>query len=362
MDTVYNHKELLTALVHAKDASDPRSVMPILGCVLLTSDGELSATTLYRSVRARTGATPAADGGTVVNVKDLLDRVRNLPGPEVRVRITGTVAELSSPGSARRFRLHTVSPDEFPAVPVLNGTSSRWTLESDVLRELIECTAFAVSTDETRLHLNSALLEIGGCKICMVSTDGHRLAFREIVGEAFVGSASVLIPLGSLQQIRKVLPKTGTVEIAIDGGNLFVVAEGVTFSAKLADVQFPPYDQVIPKQTEHTVRIDRNALLSAVQAVAVSANDAGAITLSFKGCSVQLSAESASTGDAGDTVELLDGDVSNTKLGICAAYLIGQLSAFQDETIELSFSGELDPIIVRQSESAMGVIMPLRLS
>lgn len=363
MDLTFDQKDLLTAMRHCIGSTDARGTMPILADVLLTSDGTIASTTLTRSTLATVPTEAAEPGSIALNAKDFEQRVKALPGPRVRVRLKGTGAELSTPGHTRRFRLNSIPGDEFPKLPAVNGTTRRYTIEAGSLAELIACTQFAVSTDETRLHLNCALLEIGGGKLTMVATDGHRLAVRTVAADV-AGSDKVLVPLASLDRIRRLLPKDGTVELAIEDVDLFLIVEGVTFATRLVTASFPPYQQVIPQQTEHTVRVDREQLAQAVQAVAVSVNGrTGAVRLVFSGNILKLTAESAELGEASDEVLLAGGDVftgTEKLIGVNARYLLDQLKAYQDETIEIGFSGDLDPMVIRQSADAFGILMPMR--
>jgi hypothetical protein len=73
--------------------------------------------------------------------------------------------------------------------------ASHATVQSAVLREMIERTMFSICNDETRFHLNGVFFESDGSKCRMVSIDGHRVP--KVEGTFPNGpklSAGVIIP------------------------------------------------------------------------------------------------------------------------------------------------------------------------
>ena len=87
---------------------------------------------------------------------------------------------------------------DFPTLSA-GDTSVRFTLKAGQLKDLIERTQFAISTEETRYYLNGIYLHVvaaGDRKVLRaVATDGHRLAQAQIEAPEGVGSlAGVIVP------------------------------------------------------------------------------------------------------------------------------------------------------------------------
>src|SRR6185436_7289757 len=124
-------------------------------------------------------------------------------------------------------------------------------LEVDVLSELILKTHFSISTDETRAHLNSALFEWDGDVVRMVTTDGHRLSKVDVKVAGRQASATMLIPLKAIHELRRLCdemasePPSGDaperkkpeLQITQSGSSAFFQGAGMTFSVKLVDAQ-----------------------------------------------------------------------------------------------------------------------------
>src|SRR6185436_14787977 len=101
------------------------------------------------------------------------------------------------------YRIVGMPDRDFPQVPD-HREASYTTLESAVLREMIERTLFSVCNDETRFHLNGVFFESDGSKSRMVSTDGHRLSKVErTIANGPKLSAGVIIPKKDCSRSRR---------------------------------------------------------------------------------------------------------------------------------------------------------------
>ena len=78
-------------------------------------------------------------------------------------------------------------------------------IDGQSLREMIDKTLFAVSTDETRFNLSGVFIESGDGIVRMVATDGHRLAMIERTLKAPALPKGVIMPRKGLAEARKLL-------------------------------------------------------------------------------------------------------------------------------------------------------------
>jgi DNA polymerase-3 subunit beta len=146
-------------------------------------------------------------------------------------------------------------------------------------------------------------------------------------------------------------------------GNFVLKADDVGLSVKLIDGQFPPYEQVIPKDNERAVVLSRLALLDALKRVALMSSDKtwGVRIGVDKG---KLLVESDNP-DLGAAREEIDVPYKGTpvQIGFNARYFIELLSEIETPEVRLELSGELDPGVVRPADGSdyVGVVMPMRL-
>ncbi len=377
MHVVVAKKDLLRVLARCQGVADKKSTMPVLGNVLLEVSGtdqlRLAATDLYLAVSGKIPAKVESGGSIAIGARDLFERVKMMPDGQVSIVTSGGAATtIRAVGASRRFTLHGIPGEEFPSLPQPEESAVPLTIPTATVSSLIAGTYFSISTDETRLHLNSALFEWDGDRVRMVTTDGHRLSKMEATLPGKHASATMLIPLKGVLELKRLCDEAsedgggaGEIRISQSGPNAFFQLAGFQFSVKLVDAQFPPYQQVIPEHSEQTVRAPRAALADALRAVSVAASDrTGGIKLTLAGGKMRFESENPDSGEGFDEVNV---DYSGPELtvGFNARYFLDVLSAVDAEEIELAVSGELDPAVVRPAgettTSYLSVIMPMRI-
>ncbi len=380
MRVAVSKKELLRVLGRCQGVADKKSTMPVLGNVLLETVGSnelrLAATDLYLAVSGNIEATVERPGAVALGARDLFERVKMMPDGQVTLEVNdGAATTIRAAGSARRYTVHGMPGDEFPSLPEPDANADWLELEIAAMARLIAATHFSISTDETRLHLSSALFEWEGNRVRMVTTDGHRLSKMEIGVKGSEATASMLIPLKGVQELRRLCdeafselkddeaPKLSLVQ---SGPSVFFELAGFRFSVKLVDAQFPPYQQVIPAQSERAVRVPRNAFAEALKAVSLAASDrTGGVKLTLSSGHIRVESESPEAGEGFDEISV-DYDGPDVTIGFNAQYFLHVLAAMSDDEVMLGISGELDPAVLQPgSESVdrsyLAVVMPMRI-
>jgi DNA polymerase-3 subunit beta len=378
MQVVVSKKDLSRVLQRCQGVADKKSTMPVLGNVLLEVSGtdelRLAATDLYVAVSGKIPAKVESGGAVAIGARDLFERVKMMPEGQISISTTGnSVTTIRAVGSARRFTLHGVPGEEFPTLPEPEAGAQTLELEVPTLSSLIAGTHFSISTDETRMHLNSALFEWDGERVRMVTTDGHRLSKLDVLVKGRYASATMLIPLKGILELKRLCDEAvaedkdvPSIKLQQSGPNAFFQIAGFQFSVKLVDAQFPPYQQVIPEQSERVVRAPRLALADALRAVSIAASDrTGGVKLTLTPGKMRFESESPDSGEGFDEVAA-EYEGAELTIGFNARYFLDVLSAIDDDEVLLGVSGELDPAVIKPGgESAaknyLSIIMPMRI-
>ncbi len=378
MHVVVSKKDLSRVLARCQGASDKKSTMPVLGNVLIetTTEGiRLSATDLVLAVSGEIPGDVERSGSVAVGARDLYERTKMMPDGEVELEVGEEASTtIRSKTSARRYTIHGVPGGEFPALPV--AEEDEWIeLDASVMSRLIASTHFSISSDETRLHLSSALFELEDNRLRMVATDGHRLSKMEIRAPEMSGKESMLIPLKGIMELRRLCDEavadttqeeTPKIRIQKSGPNVYCQLAGFRFSVKLVDAKFPPYNQVIPAQSEHVVRAPRMGLADALKAVSLAASDrTGGVKITLTEGSIRVESESPEAGEGFDEIPV-DHSGPTLTIGLNARYVLDVLGAITDDEVILGISGELDPAVIRPGGDAtdrdyLAVVMPMRI-
>ena len=373
MDLIIPKRNLLPLLARSVTVADKKSAMPALANVLLSADAgtlRVSATDLYLSVTGDTPAEVSIAGAVALPAKDLFERVKMMPDGPIQIIANDTAqTTIKAVGSARRYTLHGIPGSEFPVLPKPTPDAPTLTLPVDVLARLITGTHFAISADETRPHVNAALMEWERTKVRMVSTDGHRLSKVEAKVEDAGMTATMLIPLKAIGELRRLAEEAkgdgSTVTITQSGPSAFFAVAGMTFSCKLVGAQFPPYRQVIPEPRGKAARAPRGALIEALRAMKVASPDrTGGVKLTFEPGVLRLTSESPESGNGHDEIAV-DYAGDGTTIGFNAEYLLDALGVVATDDVLLDVGGELDPMRITAgdgSDEYVGVVMPQRIA
>ena len=391
MEFTVAKKDLLKLVTRMQGVAERKSTMPVLSNVLLAVDGptalRIAATDLYLALFGKVTAEIGKGGSVAVSAKDLFERVKMMPDGPIHIATQdNATTTLKAAGSARRYTLRGMPGDDFPPLPAPAEGAPSLALEVEVLQELIAKTHFSISTDETRAHLNSALFEWDGDLVRMVTTDGHRLSKMEVRVAGRQASATMLIPLKAIQELRRLCDEAiaehkesreakdtrPQIQITQSGSSAFFAvggASGTTFSVKLVDAQFPPYAQVIPQTSDKIVRAPRAQLADALRAVSIAASErTGGVKVALGAGAMRISSESPESGDGFDEIAV-DYSGPPITIGFNAKYFLDVLAALNDEEVLLGLSGELDPAVVRPgtanedaaTKSFLAVVMPMRI-
>jgi len=357
--------EFLRGLRLAQGIADRKSTMPMLANVLLRTTGKkqilVAATDLNVSLTAELKSENASEGGITLGAKNLYELIANAPGDEVTLKKADNHwAEIRSGKVA--YRIVGMPDRDFPKVPD-HREAQYSTVESAVLKEMIERTLFSVCNDETRFHLNGVYFECDGSKARMVSTDGHRLSKveRTIAGGPKL-SAGIIIPKKGLLEIRKVIETAQSVKLAIKTPHLFVVADDIALAVKLIDAQFPPYEQVIPKDHKKVITVDRARFIDALRRAQLMSSETRGVKVAATKEGITITSDNPDLGEVREELEAeYNGDA--IAIGFNPKYVVELLGQMQSDQVTLSLGGELDPGLIRPltGDDYLGVVMPMRI-
>src|ERR1051325_5217452 len=319
--------------------------MPMLANVLLRTQGKgkilVAATDLNVSLTAELKSENANEGGITLGAKNLYELIANAPGDDVTLKKADNHwAEIRS--GKVTYRIVGMPDRDFPKVPD-HREASYSTVESSVLREMIERTLFSVCNDETRFHLNGVVFESDGSRARMVSTDGHRLSKVErTISNGPKLSAGIIIPKKGLLEIKKVLETGPSCKLAIKTPHLFLVQEDIALAVKLIDAQFPPYEQVIPKEHKKIITVDRMRFVDALRRAQLMSSETRGVKVAATKDGITITSD---TPDLGEVREELEAEYNSEPLaiGFNPKYVVELLMQMTSDQVTIALGGELDP-------------------
>lgn len=365
MEIRVTRSEFLGELAPMQGIVERKTTIPVLSHLLLNARGDklhLAATDLDVSLTSWCEADVKTEGGIAVQAKKLMEIIRSLTGEEVLL-VQEEPRVLTIRAGRSRFKVHGLSPDDFPTLPTLEDGRQVEIPFMD-FRRMIAKILFAVSAEESRFQLNGALLKLKDGALEMVATDGHRLALVE----GGVGGAgnedSVLVPRKALQELQR-FEGEGNLSYARGEHHLSFRLGRRELICRILEGTFPDYERVIAKDNDKKVLFDRKNLVDAVQRAALMTGDrARAVRLQFSPDQVVISAVNSDLGEAVEEVAC-DYDGPEFRLGINPDYLREFLSAVETEKVRLELKDENTQCVGYPHEGPdtryLCVIMPMRI-
>ena len=375
MELKVRKTDLLRELQLFQGIVERKNTIPVLANVLMEAEADqlrLLATDLEVSLRSRCTATITTEGAVTVPAKKLYEVVRALPETDILIRQEekGAVRVAADHFDSR---MQTLPREDFPTVAGASGAAP-FMLARDAIREMVSRTQFAITGEDTRYFLNGALFILRPEEMCLVATDGHRLALvsakREVKDEVEDKEAEevhqAILPKKTLWELSRLLVDgEGDVQYECGENHLFFDVGGRQLVSRVIDAQFPAYDRVIPKQNDKVVEFERDRLTNAIRRVALLSSDRSrAVKFKFAEGTIDITSSSPEVGEATETLAV---EYAGDPLDVCfnAQYVLDFLNVVETESVRLEFKDEMSQAVMRpvgdDGFDYTYVIMPMRV-
>jgi DNA polymerase III subunit beta len=373
MKATIERATLLKCLGHVQSVVERRNTIPILSNVLIeaTTDGiRLMATDLDLQVNEAIEAQVETVGATTVSAHTFFDIVRKLPEGS-QVSIAASDGKMQVVAGRARFNLSTLPRDDFPIIAE-GELPTRFELPAATLRQIIDKTRFAISTEETRYYLNGIFFHVsdadgstGQPVLKAAATDGHRLARVTVARpDGAEGMPDIIIPRKCVAELRKLLDEVdGSVDVSLSSTKVRFGLGTAILTSKLIDGTFPDYNRVIPTGNDKLLKIDPKSFTEGVDRVSTIASEkTRAVKMTVERDKITLSVASPENGTASEEVP---GEYTSEgmEIGFNSRYLMDILQQVEGDLVEVHLADSSAPTLIRENDksSALYVIMPMRV-
>lgn len=352
-----------------------RATMPILSNVLIEAEeGHISLTTtnLDLGIRCRIKADVSEPGSITLPVRKLATIVRELPQNEVFIETSDkNQAKITSGGSL--FKIMGIGAEEFPPLPSFENRHVFELSQAEIVG-MLKSVSYGQSTDENRYILNGVYFNFADEKLTLVATDGRRLALTASETEISEDNAgSLILPAKTVSELERLMGKGEKVKIAfndrqaafeigIDDASDTGLVDHLYLVSKIVEGNYPNYRQVIPKETEHRVKIERELMLECVhRAALVTSDKSNSVKLKVTKNLLEISGSSAEYGDSHESMAIAY-DGPEVQVAFNPQFLMEPLKALTKDEVFFEFKDELSPGLFKTLDNFICVIMPLRLN
>ena len=371
MKIIVERDALLAALERAKTVIEHRTSILILGHVCVQVSGavlQLRSTDMDMEIHdtipvmERFGS--AGLDRTMVPGRVLYDIVKGMP-KGARVKLEISKGQLMLRAGRSSFKMPSSFPvKDFPELGAVEA-DCRITIPATELLRLIEAVRYAIAADETRCYLKGVYLHSPAANMLrVVATDGYRLGMAETTLPVKANMPAVILPVKAVHVLREMLGRraTGLVEIAISKAQTVFSLNGITFTTKNVDANFPDYKRVIPKKNKIMMTADSDLLAAAISHVfKVAGLGKSGVQWVLSRNSLTVSATSPEGAEASEKIEVgyrgkpFEISLNAPHVGAMLGTILGDEVQFQMATADA-------PVVALDltDPSTLHILMPMR--
>jgi DNA polymerase-3 subunit beta len=367
MKATIERATLLRGLSHVQSVVERRNTIPILSNVLIEASLEgsirLMATDLDLQIDETVPAAVDQAGAITVPAHTLFDIARKLP-EGAQVELAAAEGKIKINAGRAKFELGTLPRDDFPVIAE-GELPTVFELPAETLKQIIDKTRFAISTEETRYYLNGIFLHVADDVLKAAATDGHRLARVTVARpDGAEGMPDVIVPRKCVAELRKLLEEVdGSVGVSLSGSKIRFDLGAAILTSKLIDGTFPDYSRVIPQGNDKILKIDPRSFMQGVDRVSTIATEkTRAVKMALDRDRITLSVTSPDNGTAAEEVP---GDYAAQpfEIGFNSRYLMDILGQVEGDIVEVHLADAAAPTLIRENDKspALYVLMPMRV-
>lgn len=370
-----NKNLFLQALNTTKRAISLKNAIPILstvkidvtneGITLIGSNGQISIENFISIKNENAGLLVTSSGSILLEATFFINVVSSLPDvtldfkeiEQKQIVLTSGKSEITLKGK---------DADQYPRIQEISA-SSPLVLETSVLKNIINETAFAASTQESRPILTGVHFVLTENKnLKTVATDSHRMSQKKIVLEKNGDNFDVVIPSRSLREFSAVFTDDiETVEIYFTNNQLLFRSENISFYTRLLEGNYPDTDRLIPTEFTSVVTFDKNNLRYAMERARLLSNATqnGTVKLEIINGVVSAHVNSPEVGRVNEEIDTESISGQDLTISFNPTYLIDSLKAINSEKVTISFISAVRPFTLIPSDDTgnfIQLITPVR--
>ena len=370
-----NKNLFLQALNTTKRAISHKNAIPILstvkidvtneGITLIGSNGQISIENFISIKNENAGLLVTSSGSILLEATFFINVVSSLPDvtldfkeiEQKQIVLTSGKSEITLKGK---------DADQYPRIQEISA-SNPLMLETSVLKNIINETAFAASTQESRPILTGVHFVLTENKnLKTVATDSHRMSQKKIVLEKNGDNFDVVIPSRSLREFSAVFTDDiETVEIYFTNNQLLFRSENISFYTRLLEGNYPDTDRLIPTDFNNIITFDTNNLRYAMERARLLSNATqnGTVKLEIINGVVSAHVNSPEVGRVNEEIDTESISGQDLTISFNPTYLIDSLKAIDSEKVIISFISAVRPFTLvpnDDTENFIQLITPVR--
>jgi len=348
-----------------------KNLRPILNCIkfelnneglyLSSTDNDIAIKTFIDKKYIEENYTC---GSFVVFGKYIYEIIKKLPNEIISIEeVIDAKIFISTKNSS--FSLNCNNVNEFPNLE-LEESKNPIILSNKILKNMFNQTSFTASTQESRPALTGINFKLIDNTLECTATDSYRLAKKIIKLENQVNeNFNIIIPARNLSELTKMFnDDEEIVEIHIFNNKIIFKFGTIIMLSRLINAEYPDVSKLIPNEFMLKVTVDMNEFYGLLDRVSLFSieEEKNTIKLECNENEIIVTSNIPEIGNVVEKIEVQKDNDKNIKIAFSSKYMMDAIKVLDCDKIELSFNGEIKPIIIKNpdDENLVQLIVPIK--
>lgn len=330
------------------------------GLTLTANDSDISIETFIPYDKEK--MTINETGSIIIQGKYILDIVRKIPDEKINIEVFDEIKIIISTTNSE-YNLNGINKREYPNIN-LEKSKNPIIIKGNEFKNMVNQTAFATSTDESRPPLTGINFKISANELECNATDSYRLARKIIkLNEMVDNNYNVIIPAKNLIEFTKII-NDKDIEMHIFNNKILFATENLIFQSRLINGSYPNTSNLLPNESMLNINFNINDLYNVIDRVSILTSDKekNIVTLETSGNKLTMKSSSIEIGRVEESMPITKDKEADIKISFSAKYMMEALKVLDGIEATINFVGEVNPIIIKdkENEDLTQLILPIR--
>lgn len=347
-----------------------KNVIPVLngikfelkddGLTLMASDSEL---TIESFIESKLIKNIESTGTIIISSKYILDIIRKMPSDIINFEMQDSL-KIKIYSDFNQYNLNCLDPNDYPNIKLITHKDPV-TIKADILKEVINQTSFAISSQELRPILTGLNLKINGDLMEVIATDSYRLAKKNIKLEQHsLVDVNIVIPGKNVVELEHILVDDDEVSMNVFNNRVLFEYKNLKFQTNILSGNYPNTLNLIPTEFEIIVQAKKAEFMGAVDRAALltQGKDKNIIKMKIENKEMVINSFASEIGKTEEKVQIDTDEKSNIDISFSAKYMMDALKTIKDEEILILLNNDVKPIVIKSltDESLIQLILPIK--
>ena len=332
------------------------------GLTLTASDNDITIRTFIPYQEG--DMTIEEEGSIIISGRYILDIVRKLDEEMINLEVFDELKVIISTENSE-YNLNGINKNEYPNIN-LEINKNPILINSKVFKDLVNQTAFAASNDEARPALTGLNFKIVGNILECNCTDSYRLARKILtLNNNVENDYNIVIPSKNIIEVSKLINDDELdIELHIFNNKILFKYDNILFQSRLINGNFPNTSNLLPKESMLKIKVSVAELYNVIDRVSILTSDKekNVVTLETSGNTLTMKSSSTEIGRGDSKMNIEKENEEDITISFSARYVMEALKVIEDSECEISFVGEVNPIIFKgcEHDDLLQLVLPIR--